>query len=88
MVSYEMRLTESLLRDLKNFKKSHGLLDRLNKKMKGILANPHHYKPLRNVLKNKCRTHIDSFVLIFEVYETEKLVIFHAFKHHDEAYKF
>ncbi|MCH8157188.1 MAG: type II toxin-antitoxin system RelE/ParE family toxin, partial [Nitrospinae bacterium] len=45
-----------------------------------------HYKPLRNVLKNRRRTHIGSHVLIFEIREEEKTVLFHSLKHHDDAY--
>jgi len=51
-----------------------------------LAENPHHYKPLRNVLKNKRRVHIGNFVLIFEILEEDKIVVFHTFKHHDEAY--
>ncbi len=66
--------------------KKFELTRRLKKKMVEILENPHHSKPLRNVLKNKRRVHIASFVLIFEIIEAEKKVVFHTFRHHDEAY--
>jgi len=55
--------------------------------MNEIVANPFHYKPLRNVLKNKRRVKIGSFVLIFEIDETNKLIRFHSLKHHDYSYK-
>lgn len=60
---------------------------RVEKKVEEILESPYHYKPLRNIYKNRRRTDIGSFVLIFEVVENEKAVYFQSFLHHDEAYK-
>ena len=84
---YEPIRTAQFLKHTKKIKKTSNLGVRLKRKIEKILANPHHYKPLRNVLKNRCRTHIDSFVLIFEVNETEKTITFHSFEHHDDSYK-
>lgn len=67
--------------------KNNELFSRLQYKTKEILKGPYHYKPLRNVLKNRRRTHIGSFVLVFEIHEDKKVVSFHSFKHHDTAYK-
>ena len=58
----------------------------LEKKIAEILENPDHYKPLRGEMKNKRRVHVGSFVLIFEINEEEKSVIFLEFAHHNEAY--
>ena len=58
------------------------------KKMHQILENPLHYKPLRGNLKGLRRVHVDrSFVLVFEVFETENKVVFWDFDHHDNIYK-
>ncbi|MCH8157791.1 MAG: type II toxin-antitoxin system RelE/ParE family toxin [Nitrospinae bacterium] len=46
-----------------------------------------HYKSLRNILKNKRRIRIGSYVLIFEICQKENVVVFHTFIHHDRAYK-
>lgn len=70
-----------------NNKCTFALQKKMRSKIEEILAGPHHYKTLRNVLKNKRRVHIGSFVLIFEVNETAKTVIFNRLKHHDEVYK-
>ena len=50
-----------------------------------IGQNPLIGKPLRNVLKNYRRIHIDSFVLIYEIKENEVRIL--DFDHHDKIYK-
>jgi YafQ family addiction module toxin component len=87
MSRYSARTTVDFDKDLKKIKADFALQKRLQNKIEEILENPLHYKPLRNVLKNKRRTHLGHFVLIFEVLENEKTVLFHCFKHHDEAYE-
>ena len=58
------------------------------KKMKEILVNPHHFKPLQHEMKGVRRVHIDkSFVLVYEVIEADNKVIFWDFDHHDKIYK-
>ncbi|MBI5222848.1 type II toxin-antitoxin system RelE/ParE family toxin [Candidatus Micrarchaeota archaeon] len=47
-----------------------------------------HYKNLRYNLSDYKRVHIDrSFVLIFQVFKTEKHILFISFDHHDKIYK-
>lgn len=50
-----------------------------------ISENPTVGKPLRNVLKNCRRVHIDSRVLLYEIIKDE--VRFLDFDHHDKIYK-
>lgn len=57
------------------------------KKILQIAENPEMGKPLRNVLKGRRRVHIGHFVLLYEVDEKDKRVIFVDFEHHDRAYK-
>ncbi len=60
----------------------------LKNKVKEIILNPTHYKPLRNELAGERRVHLlKSFVLIFEASENTKTVTLVYFGHHDEAYK-
>lgn len=69
-------------------KKNPVLREALEKKMKEILQNPQHYKPLKYDLAGERRVHImKSFVLKFEVHEDRKIVKFFFFGHHDEAYR-
>ncbi|MGR3219579.1 MAG: type II toxin-antitoxin system RelE family toxin [Candidatus Anammoxibacter sp.] len=84
---YKVDFTDDLKNDIKKVLKNNELIDRLNNKVNEIAKNPFHYKTLKNRLKNKRRTHIGSFVLIFEVDKNNNIVIFHSFKHHDIAYK-
>ncbi len=86
MPQYQKDYTDDFKKDVKEIKSDFELQKRLTKKIDNIGENPYHYKPLGNVLKNRRRTHIGSFVLIFEILEEEKIVVFHTFKHHDDAY--
>lgn len=72
-------------RILKSFKKNVGLLKRLNAQIGKILAEPRLGKPLRNVLRNYRRVHIDPYVLIYEIYQLEVRLL--DFDHHDRIYK-
>ncbi|MCX6771102.1 MAG: type II toxin-antitoxin system RelE/ParE family toxin [Candidatus Micrarchaeota archaeon] len=68
-------------------KKNRARFDRISKKMDEILHDPHHYKPLGNVMAGEMRVHIDPYVLTFEIDEANKKVIFLDFDHHDKIYK-
>jgi YafQ family addiction module toxin component len=59
----------------------------VNKQVKKIVKNPHHFKPLRGDMKNIRRVHIQkSFVLTYEIKEIEKTIIILDFEHHDNVY--
>ena len=82
---YKEDYTDEFIRRAKKLKKKNKtLMDQLDKKIDEILNNPEHYKPLKYDHKGKRRTHIGSFVVVFEI--KEGVVIFHSFKHHDFAY--
>lgn len=69
-------------------KKIPQLRKALENKVKEIILNPNHYKPLRNELAGERRVHLlKSFVLIFEVNENTKTVTLIYFGHHDDAYR-
>lgn len=73
---------------IKSCKKNPVLRKALENKINEILLNPAHYKPLRYDLVGERRVHIlKSFVLTFEVVESERKVIFLRFRHHDDAYQ-
>ncbi len=74
-------------KDIKAIKNNFELRERLLEKIGEVLENPYHYKPLRNILKNKRRVQIGSYVLIFEIKEEEKNIVFHSISHHNKAYK-
>jgi len=66
-------------------KKDKNSSDRLLEHCIKISVNPLLGKPLRNVLKNCRRIHIDSHVLLYEISKDE--VRFLDFDHHDKIYK-
>ena len=70
---------------LKN--KSKKQLEIIDKKIKQILKNPYHFKPLRGDMHGSRRVHIDkSFVLIYEIDENKKVVRILDYDHHDKIY--
>ena len=87
LTKYTIKRSDNFKKDFKKIRSDRVLQKRLQKKMKEIVINPSHYKNLRNVLKNRQRVHIGSFVLVFEVNEAEKIVTFYKFRHHDKVYK-
>ena len=86
---YNLEIKPSCQKDIEKLcKKNPVLREALEKKMNEILENPQHYKPLKYDLTGEKRVHImKSFVLKFEVDETNKTVTFIFFGHHDEAYR-
>lgn len=66
-------------------KKDRAALKKIESHIPKIILNPIIGKPLRNVLKNYRRVHIDSFVLVYKI-EGNK-IIFIDYDHHDKVYK-
>jgi len=57
------------------------------KKIKQIIKNPYHFKPLKGDMHGARRVHIDkSFVLIYEIDEKKKIVRLLDYDHHDKIY--
>lgn len=84
-MGYKVRFTPTFENQLRKIKKKDKILfKRLTVKIKQILKNPEHYKPLKNILKGFRRSHIDPFVIIFDI--QGEIVTFYYVKHHDDAY--
>jgi YafQ family addiction module toxin component len=88
-MNYQLEIKPSCKEAIKKLCKKNKLLETiLQKKIKEILENPQHYKPLRYDLAGERRVHImKSFVLKFEINETNQIITLIFFGHHDEAYK-
>jgi len=86
---YNYEIIPSLQRTLNKLsKKDKKIYEIVMDKIKEVLENPQHYKPLKHDLAGEKRVHITkSFVLKFEVYEQTKNVRFIFFGHHDEAFR-
>ncbi|UCD91811.1 MAG: type II toxin-antitoxin system RelE/ParE family toxin [Methanobacteriota archaeon] len=69
-------------------KKNPKQLDIIHKRVEEIRKNPHHYKNLRRPLQHLKRVRVDkSFVLVFSVDDSEKVVVIEDYDHHDNIYK-
>lgn len=66
-------------------KRSPDVFKKLEKQIIKVSREPIIGKPLRNVLKNYRRVHIDPFVLLYEIHQNE--IKFLDFDHHDKIYK-
>ncbi|MFC1768774.1 type II toxin-antitoxin system RelE/ParE family toxin [Nanoarchaeota archaeon] len=59
----------------------------ISNKIKQILENPYHFKPLRGDLSGARRVHIDkSFVMTYDIDEKNKIVTLLDYDHHDKIY--
>lgn len=87
-MAYNLDVLPSCKEDIKGLcAKNKPLQEALDKKIKQILENPYHFKPLRYPLQDRRRAHVlKSFVLTYSVDETSKMVILRKFSHHDDAY--
>ncbi len=88
-MAYELDISKSVDKKFhKLSKKNIKLLESIDKKIKQILLNPYHFKPLRGNMKNIYRVHIgSSFVLIYEIFKIKNVVKILDFDHHDKIYK-
>lgn len=65
------------------------ILISISKKVCEIQKDPYHFKPLGYPLKGIRRVHIKkSFVLTYEIIESEKAVRLLDFDHHDKIYSY
>ncbi|MFQ6129059.1 MAG: type II toxin-antitoxin system RelE/ParE family toxin [Thermoplasmata archaeon] len=87
MYDYALRKTvEKIFFELgkKNPKQLEIIYDRVEE----IRRGPHRHKNLRSPLQHLKRVHIDkSFVLVFSVDVSKKLVIIEDYDHHDKIYE-
>jgi len=84
--SYVLIITPQLKAAFKSLKlKKPSLFVKLKKQISKILREPAFGKPLRNVLRNYRRIHIESHVLIYEIRGNEIWLL--DFAHHDKVYK-
>lgn len=72
----------------KKLKKLHKFQLRIiDKKIKKILKDPYHFKPLKGDMYGARRVHIESsFVLVYEILESQKIVRILDYDHHEKVY--
>jgi YafQ family addiction module toxin component len=85
---YSLEVRESVDRIFSKLaKKNPKQMRIIDKKIKQILENPHHFKPLRTPMQHLRRVHIDkSFVLTYSVDEQNEIVVIEDYDHHDNVY--
>jgi len=83
---YTLDIPEKFRHLLNKLQKSNPeLVIRLAKQTEKLVHSPFSGKPMRNVLRNYRRIHIDPFVLIYEVKDQKVGLV--DFDHHDRIYK-
>lgn len=85
---YSLEVRESVDRIFSKLaKKNPKQMRIIDKKIKQVLENPCHFKPLRVPMQHLRRVHIDkSFVLTYSVDEQNEVVIIEDYDHHDNVY--
>lgn len=85
---YSLEIAEKLDEKFKKLaKKSKKQMEAIDAKVKQILENPYHFKPLKGDMHGSRRVHIEkSFVLTYEIKEQEKVVKLLDYDHHDKVY--
>jgi addiction module RelE/StbE family toxin len=58
----------------------------LEKKLLFLSEHPEIGKPLKNVLKGKRRIHIGSYVLLYNIQQSDHTIVLISFDHHDDVY--
>ena len=85
---YSLEAVEKVDRILKKLrKKDLAQFEALSRKVNEILENPQQFKPLRSPMQHMRRVHVGSFVLIYDIEETRKVVTIRRYEHHDTVYK-
>ena len=87
---HELEIKPALDKKLiKLSKRDNPLYNAVMKKINEILncEDLEHYKNLAYDMKEFKRVHVGSFILIFKVDDSKKLIIFEDFKHHDDMYR-
>jgi len=86
---YTIQIEENLESKLKKlFKKDRKQYEIIMKRIEKIVMDPYNFKPLRYDMKQFRRVHVaKSFVLIFKIEESKKMIKFIDYDHHDKIYK-
>ena len=85
---YELDIQEKVQRIFRKLAKKDPVAHTaMQNKVLDILQEPHHFKPLGNVMSGKRRVHFGSFVLVFSIDEGRKTVVLEDYDHHDRVYR-
>ncbi|MCK4327444.1 MAG: type II toxin-antitoxin system mRNA interferase toxin, RelE/StbE family [Candidatus Diapherotrites archaeon] len=87
-MDYKLKIAKELDKKLaKLAKKDKQQIKAIGKKVRQILKNPYHFKPLRGDMKGSRRVHVHKpFILLYEINEEKKIVRLLDYGHHDDIY--
>lgn len=84
VIEFEQRLQKQVA---KAGRKNPAFKNALENKIIQIREDPYRFKPLHAPLQNMRRVHLlKSFVLIYSIDESQKIVRVLAIEHHDDSY--
>lgn len=76
------------MKKVKTKKEKDNICNKINEIKETIAYNPNHYKNLKYPYNNFKRVHVNnSFVILFDINETDKTITFWDYDHHDKIYK-
>ena len=85
---YSLEVVETVDKIFKKLRKKDFVqFEVLSRKVKEILENPKQFKPLKRPMQHMRRVHVGSFVLVYDIDETRKIVTIRRYEHHDRVYK-
>ncbi|MCR4336067.1 MAG: type II toxin-antitoxin system RelE/ParE family toxin [archaeon] len=86
---YNLEIAKQVEKTFEKIAKKDPVQERAVKsKIKQIIENPYHFKPLRKPMQNKRRVHTyGPFVMVYSINEKTKTVFIEDYDHHDNIYK-
>ncbi len=85
---YKLKIKPTADRIFKRLaKKDKEQLRRINRKIRQILEEPYHFKPLRKPLDGLRRAQVGSFVIVYEIQEKGNIIEICYYDHHDNIYE-
>ena len=85
---YSLEVVETVDKIFKKLRKKDFVqFEALSRKVNEILENPQQFKPLKSPMQHMRRVHVGSFVLVYDIDETKKVVTIRRYEHHDRVYK-
>ena len=85
---YSLEVVETVDKIFKKLRRKDSVqFEALSRKIKEILENPQQFKPLKSPMRHMRRVHVGSFVLVYDIDETRKVVTIRRYEHHDTVYK-
>jgi addiction module RelE/StbE family toxin len=87
MCEYQVLVSHYAHQEIKKLShKDPARFQQLMKKLKEVLENPYHFKPLHGSLHGIHRIHVGSYVLTYEIDEKYRRIVLLHYQHHKHIY--